>query len=284
VNYVSSNYSEIFPGRRSRTGANRRTVAFDESAIEYFDRIVFAGSTIGRPARLAIDDYCKGCKADGIWDLQLDIGPLCGDNLTAALIKLKKLSTNYVYTNNNFVAGDYSQATGLTGNGSSKYLNADFVCSTVLTVNNTGMAVYDRTTASATVNLHGATVNGNSTRQFYLHIDNNIYAVQYDDSVFVGGGAISGAVGFISSARDSTAGVSTRIHRNGVLMGTQASSSGTLPNFDFYWFARNLSNVAQNWSAHTCSFLGITTTMTSAQSTSLYARVQALQAALGRNV
>lgn len=70
----------------------------------------------------AIDAFVVGCKADGIWDSIKACCILAGwDGLAGALTPIKGAAP----TNVNFVAGDYNRKMGLTGNGSTKYLNTN---------------------------------------------------------------------------------------------------------------------------------------------------------------
>ena len=70
----------------------------------------------------AIDDFIKGCKADGNWD---QIKACCimaaWDGLNGALVPIKGPAP----TNFNFVSADYNRKTGLKGDGATKYLNSN---------------------------------------------------------------------------------------------------------------------------------------------------------------
>jgi hypothetical protein len=71
---------------------------------------------------MAINNFIIGCKSDGIWDAIKACCILAGARtLEGALVPLKGEAP----TNNNFVEGDYNRETGLIGNGSTKYLNAN---------------------------------------------------------------------------------------------------------------------------------------------------------------
>ncbi len=95
----------------------------DPDAADYCARIVSAGSTISANNRAAVNAFIVGCKADGIWTAIKAACFLAGpDDLTGALVPLVGTAP----TNNGpFVSGDYNRTTGLVGNGSTKYLNAN---------------------------------------------------------------------------------------------------------------------------------------------------------------
>lgn len=70
----------------------------------------------------AFEAFIVGCKADGIWDAIKACCVLAAwNNLNGALIPLKGSAP----TNFNFVAADYNRATGLKGDGSTKYLSTN---------------------------------------------------------------------------------------------------------------------------------------------------------------
>ena len=70
----------------------------------------------------AINAFVVGCKDDGIWEPIKAACILAGwNNLNGILVPLKGPAP----TNFNFVGTDYNRATGLKGDGSTKYLNSN---------------------------------------------------------------------------------------------------------------------------------------------------------------
>lgn len=87
---------------------------FDPDAMDYFDRIAAAGSSISSANKNAVNAFVVGCKADGIWSALKASCILAGaDDLTGALVPL----VGPAPTNVGFVAGNYSRTTGLKGSG-----------------------------------------------------------------------------------------------------------------------------------------------------------------------
>lgn len=260
---------------------SKSAFVYDADAQAYFDQIALAGSTIDSTAKMAINDFVLGCKTDSIWTLLQDIGPLCGDDLTGALVKLKKLSSAWTYTSTGFVGGDYSQATGLTG-GTGRYLTTG-VLANALTTNSTGIGVYDRNTVDSTTNQHGVTSGGGNRLSLYApYSDNKVYSSQYSIAGELGSAALTGAIGFVFSRRPS--GVSHAIDRNGSVIASTGTVSGSLPAVDIVFFGNNNDGAKSASCNHTLAFLCLTLGMNDPQSASFYTRVQALQTALGRNV
>jgi hypothetical protein len=80
------------------------------------------GQALEYRTAVAIDEFVRGCKADGIWSAIKASCILAGARtLAGALVPLVGTAP----TNFNFVAGDYNRETGLVGNGSTKYLNSN---------------------------------------------------------------------------------------------------------------------------------------------------------------
>ncbi len=253
---------------------------FDLDAQAYFDRITVAGGSISNNHKIGINNFVIGSKAASIWSKLLDVGPLRGDSSVDALVKLKKLSTGWSYGNVNFVSGDYSTATGLIGNGSSKWLQSGVNPSTMMSVGDTGLGVYDRSTYNSTPNFHGSIVNSSATLSLYnAWDDNKIYSDQYNETGSAGrvvsASAQSGTVGFVFATR--TTAPLHAIYRNGSQIVSSSGTGGSLPNAELYFFARNLSAGGQLPSAHRLSFLCITSGMDSTEAATLNTLVQALE-------
>jgi hypothetical protein len=104
--------------------ASRRRAAFDADAADYFARIATAGSSISANNQAAVNAFIVGCKADGIWGAIKASCFLAGpDDLTGALVPLVgPAPTN---AGGNFASSDYSRATGIKGDGATKYLIAN---------------------------------------------------------------------------------------------------------------------------------------------------------------
>jgi hypothetical protein len=258
-----------------------KSFTFDVDAQNYFNQIASAGSSIDSTAQLAINDFCIGCKADSIWTLLLDVSPLCGANLTAALVKLKKLSAGWSLLSSNLVSGDYSQATGLTGNGTNKCVSLNVLAS-ALTSGNTGMGLYDRSSANSTNQIHGCHANAGPTSTFTLYsplgADNKPYAQFYSEATSIAGSsAISGSIGWVYSTQTSDP--SHSLYHNGSQVATSAVVAGTLPAQDIYFMARNIGGTIQFFSDHSFGLFCITAGMNSTQAGQLYTRVQTLQTA-----
>jgi hypothetical protein len=134
------------------------------------------------------------------------------------------------------VAGDYTEATGLTGNGTTKYLRTGLIPSVSLVLNDTHMAVYNRESASAVSNQMGA---GGPMIFYAPHTGAQTISDQYNTTTGRVGptAAIGTPYGFLIASRNG-AGEHT-IYRNAVSLATNATSGGALPAIEIYVFASN---------------------------------------------
>jgi hypothetical protein len=109
--------------RLSRTGGGAPPSPFDPDALAYITAVEAADTQALEPGvRVAIDDFVRGCKADGIWAAIKASCILAGARtLAGALVPL----VGPAPTNFNFVGADYNRRTGLLGNGTTKYLNTN---------------------------------------------------------------------------------------------------------------------------------------------------------------
>jgi hypothetical protein len=256
----------------------------DVDAAAWAAAVTSAGGTYSAGTLAALSVLIAGLKTDSIWTkVNTVFNPLCGNQLTAALIQLKS-GTWAAATNNNFVSGDYTEATGLTPNGSSKYLNTGFQASS-LTANSTHIAVYNRSSsASAVRNTLGADDGaGNRFLSFLPETDHNIYDDQYNNvNGRLGGLAAATPYGFLIGSR--TASNAHAVYRNGSSLGTNATSGGSLPAQNVYVCAHNNNGAAANFGSHPIALYSFGAGLTSTEAGNYNTRVQTFQTSLGRNV
>lgn len=95
-------------------------VAYDSDALTYLNAVEAAdGQSLETSVKIAINEFVKGCKADGTWNSIVASCIMAGARTVAgAIVPLRGNAP----TNNNFVAGDYSRTLGLLGNDTDKYL------------------------------------------------------------------------------------------------------------------------------------------------------------------
>jgi hypothetical protein len=106
--------------------------AFHPEAAAWKSAVIANGGSVSGSTFAAVNAFCKAIDAAGIRDRFYRLNLFCGTSdasLNAVRTPLyrgpSRTGTQYgnaMDTNANFVAGDYSEATGLKGNTSSKYL------------------------------------------------------------------------------------------------------------------------------------------------------------------
>jgi hypothetical protein len=191
--------------------------SLDPAAAAYIAAVEAAdGQALEAAVRTAINNFVVGCKADGIWSAIKASCVLMGARtLSGALVPLAGSAP----TNTNFVTGDYSRKTGLVGNGSTKWLNANrnnnadpqnskhfsVYVTTAATSGNTGTA-----TAFPTYIGNGGGFTGGSQIGRFNSNSANLFSRNQNSANETITGAGS-ATGFIGSSRASSTGYAFRV-------------------------------------------------------------------------
>jgi len=105
--------------------------AVHQEAADWKNRVIANGGASPSTATVkAVSDFCKSIDSNGLRSLLWRVNLMVGSDLSSALVPLYRSTSftgtvqgNTTDTNSNFVSGDYSETSGLVGNGSSKVLN-----------------------------------------------------------------------------------------------------------------------------------------------------------------
>ena len=105
---------------------------FSTEAANYFARLAVAGDTTHHTYRQPLANYIDGLVALGgaYWDDMVSSCSYVGVGIQGITVPLRDGMT--VPTNNNFVAADLNQLTGLVGDGSTKWMHTNTIDSDVL--------------------------------------------------------------------------------------------------------------------------------------------------------
>lgn len=204
--------------------------------------------------------------------------PLIGDALSDPVPKRDVL--------NNFVSGDYSEATGLTGNGSTKYLypggpNGPSM-SSWSTITNMHFAAYPRTVTGGNSGFLVACGDSVLGPAFLLvsHTDGNSWIYYgYPSSASV---ADAVGVGFYLISRNSL--TNAHLFRNGTLLKTDTGAVTTRPNYGPAVLARRQDGSIDLYSNRQISFYSFGRAFTTNQVNAYYAGVQRLQRRMSRAI
>ena len=206
---------------------------YDPDAQTYFNAVETAdGQALELAVKAAINDFVKGCKADGIWSAIKASCILAGARtLTGALQPLVGTAP----TNFNFVAGDYDRKTGLKGNGSTKYLNSNRN-NNADPLNSKHLSVFV-TQKATNIGILIGTDDGVGGSRIVSHTTANIssYSVNTDNNFKTVTGV--GLSDFVGASRASSSLINFR-YSNGLVDSFSNTSAGPL-NLDVLVFKRN---------------------------------------------
>jgi len=254
-------------------GGASQTVPTDSDAIAYLAAVAAAdGAAVERSVAIAIDDFVKGLKADGLWSA---IGSACvlagARTVAGALVPLKGVAP----TGYNWVASDYSRSLGLKGDGSTKYIDTNRLLSAD-PQDDYHCSVYEQTISSSpnTMTLLGGGGAGNGAVSL-LRTTSAAYT-RVRSATLKTGASVGNVSGFIGASRDNGAGYTQRY---GGVDTAQVDASSTVGDYITTVFARGTTGGGRDQSSDArLSFYSIGASVDLAL---LDARVSALMAALG---
>jgi hypothetical protein len=231
----------------------------------------------------ATDALVKGLKQDGLWHLIHEIYPFIGSDAGGApFTKMKYVTASPYLSPVGFtLAADYNQATGLKGNGSSKYIKTGYVPSIHQTPHNLSVGYWNQDNSAGQFAL-AAFSSSSQVHQLLAPraTDNNrLFSDIYEAAAGRLETALSSPYQFISVSK---LGNSHKAYQNAVLRGSNSSLVGSPPEIEYYLFARNLNGIPDGISAYGISFIYIADGLADGQMLKLYNRVLAFQQSLGR--
>jgi hypothetical protein len=239
----------------------------DPEAQKYLRAVEAAdGQPLEQGVRLAVNDFVVGCKEDGIWNAIKASAILAGARtLGGALVPL----TGAAPTNFNFVGGDYDRATGLVGDGSTKYLDTNVTDNEQgITLNDMHLAVYKTETGSTDGVRY---LIGANDSEIYTNFGSLITQSR-------GGSITSGSAtdnNFIGWSRSTSTGYNYRVNS---VTTAQVLASTSVSNTNIGVFARTTPLIN---GTHRLSFYSIGKSLDLAK---LDARVSTLMTAIGAAV
>ena len=219
-------------------------LGIDADALSYIQRVETAdGASLESGVRLAIDNFVRGCKTDGIWDAIKASTILAGARtLSGALQPLVGAAP----TNFNFVSGDYNRKTGLVGNGTSKYLNSNRDGNVDPTDNCHG-AVYATTALSVSAGAYfGArdTVSGSNRNAVLISRSGGASTLNFSARSGFNVGRLATDVGLIGVFRNNGTSESARSGNASIQFTVNSAVPG--PN-KITVFAQNAFGTVNNW-------------------------------------
>jgi hypothetical protein len=286
----SNNISSIYLGTNAvqsvYLGTNLVWSGVDPDAQAFFDRVTTAGGLLSATEQLAINTLVVQMKADGIWDKMKAIYPMVGASAAACAQNLK--SSSFTST---FTSGWTFASNGVTPNGTSAYMDTNFLPSISFTNNNTHISIYSRTDASsASACLIGTSKNANAIPLITIYARDSIAGYTMDAYSYVNNrittsSILSSAAFFINSRTSSTV---FKSFRNGTQLGATntATNSNNITTCDKPIFigALNLNGAPGQFSNYQTAFASIGDGLNDTEASNFYTAVQAFQTTLSRNV
>lgn len=218
------------------------TSGIDPDVAAYIAAVETAdGQGLEEEVKAAYSNFITGCKSDGIWNAIKASCILAGARtLSGALVPLVGTAP----TNFNFVSGDYDRKTGLVGNGSTKYLNANRLGNADPT-NDEHQSVYVSTSASNSgYPQYIASFVGATGRTIAWTGVDNLGAYVFPNTTTAGANSGGGSpTGLIAHSRDNAATFDFFV--NSTLTADINQGSSAAPNGDTYIFSSN-GNLASN--------------------------------------
>ena len=202
--------------------------AFSAEAQDYFDRLDTAGDTTYTAYKQPLANYIDSLVALGgaYWDDLESAASFVGVGIQGVTVPLK--STMTALTNNNFVAGDLNQLTGLKGDALTKYIETS-VLGTDLAQDDASVSVYVTETGANDAYYGNGVVSGSISSFVSGYIRMN--------SAGLNGGVIAQSNALYGVSRDNSANFD---HYNGSSNTIVDASTGTTSG-EFVIFAEGAS-------------------------------------------
>lgn len=257
-------------------------------ATDWVSRVIANGGSVSPSTATAADNFWSAIVAAGIDSKILRLNLYAGTGLAACAVPFINTKGSTLDTLSNFVAGDYSESTGLTGDGSTKFVATGFTPGTDWTsVNDMSIGAYSRTDSIETNNsLIGATSIGDAASQIYMTVKISLAGNQTYCLLSGANLAIAGDGTTLGLYHGSRTGSGLVLYKNGASFATNAGASGNLnaPTIKVHCESQTGGTPEAIFTAKTLAGYVIALGMTGTQALAFYNAFQGFQTALSRQV
>lgn len=255
-------------------------VAYDTDAQAYFT----ANTAITSSAdKNAINDFYLGLKSDGIYTkLKVMYLPIWGSASASKWNLINPLDTDAAFRAT-FATGFTYSNTGITGNGTSAYVDTYYIPSSNTTQNSAAYGIYSRTNrASGGAYAFGVTETSPTSRQTSIRLrQTDIYMGQVNDSSN-GTIACTDTRGFFQVSRITS---TNRIQGINNTFNTVTSTSAAVNGGKIFVMARNpVGFVPAGYDTVEIPFFYAASGLTQTEMSNFYTRVNTLMTYFGINV
>jgi hypothetical protein len=262
--------------------------SFDPDAQAFFDRVTTAGGTLSLTEKSAVNSLVLQMKTDGIWTKMKAIYPMVGGGIGTTAARQAACSQNLVSSSftGSFSSGWTFASSGVTGNGTSAYMNTGFNTATNQSINNLSLSVYVRTAA---MGIGSITDMGNWENASALPLTNIQTSATarffycWDYSTATISFFTSDASGMWGTSRSGTASWES-FQRNVSVSQTTTTTQSTIPNNNVYLGAANGNGTTTEFSSRQIAFAHLGDSLSNTNFNNFYTAVQAFQTTLARQV
>lgn len=271
----------------SRAGT---TVSSDTDVTAWVARVTAAGGTVSTPVQNAAINLVTAWKSAGVWSLIRRMNLMVGDFL-AMPIPLVNTAGSAADALVNLVTGDYSEALGWAGDGTTKYINTGYTQIAGDPTGGFGGILRTAPTADANVRALMGASGASSGFRLAMNAASNLSASagavysKFTGSNGTAGISVAGAAGagiFHSMRRSVT---DHAVYKNGAPIGTQVLSLSHLtPGQAYYVGASNEQGTPGYFMESGVRMAGhwVTAAMTDAQVAAFTSPLQTFNTAIGR--
>jgi hypothetical protein len=269
-------------------------------AQDWINRVYSNGGTVSSATAAAVNTFCESIASAGIRDRFFRLNLFCGTGLNAALVPLYRSASfggsplgNATDTNTGglFVSGDYSESSGLLGNGSTKYLatglGQNFSATKHISVFPTVLGTSQYKTY---IGANQETVPGvGQTGAFFIENRASATAFQFKSSadnayqLAATSDVTAVAIDFIVASVDSIGSGGASLYVNGVSSATAIGRDSSFSSSQFGIFCGiEANNTAANFTNARIAGYSIGLSMTSSQVSAFNTAMRAFQTSLSR--
>lgn len=249
---------------------------YDADAQAFFDRVTTAGGTLTTTEKNATNQLVLDMKSAGIWSAMKAVYPMVGASAAACAQNLK--SSSFTGT---FTSGWTFASTGVTGNGTSSYMDSGgFNSAANLSLNSAHISYYSRTNSSSSMVMAGTQSLYVLGRWTNYHANNSVESNL--------GGISTGATtaGFFMSNR--TVGTEMKYQINGSIQTDSTSTAATASTTEstpLYMGCQNTASFGiRLFNDYSTAFYSLGDGLTDTQASDFYTAVQTFQTTLSRQV
>lgn len=259
---------------------------YDSDARGYEATIRGQGGSLASATYIDVTRFARLAKQWGLRERIVRLNLYCGNDTNGCKVVLfGEAVGGTTDTISSFVAADYSESTGLTGDTTTKQLvvggSMQFASNPPFTSrNDLHFAVYNRTDGTSPGYVIGTQDGSTQVAMLLKYTDNNTYLRMGNLATFVQTNETS-VLGWYMGVRTSDS--SCDFYHNGVLMANYSPGSSALPSLAINVHAANVSGVPAR-SARTLAGYSLGYSMTSTQVANYYLLMQWFQKARGRGV